>query len=729
MHDDTGPYTRAHGLYAAAGWRGVLPVGRAPAQKNPPPLGWTGHAAGDTWPSGADRQTWADGPEGGRNIALRLPADVIGLDVDAYGAKVGGATLAGLVARWGPLPPTWVTSARDDGVSGIRLYRVPPGLNWPGEAGDNIEVVQVGHRYALVWPSINPDAGGAVYRWWFDFAGGRDALDIHPTDGNPLPAPAELPELPAAWVAGLSLPYGRVDPAALDDPAVREWLTACRQGDACEPLTRVTREACQALIEGRARSRHELTRDAVRALAAYGGEGHVGAWQVLGQLRDAFLTSIEGDVGRDGPGEWARLLTGGVRLAAAANPEPRQACDCALRAGQGVMFDPPRGGGIAGPEVMPPELREPSGTIAGQTSAEVESSTWEAEDISAILDGSYVPEVPSLMHREDGVALLYRGRVHSFHGESESGKSMVAQAAVATVLRTGGTAAIIDFESDATTVVPRLLMMGVSAPALRERFQYIRPEARGWGEPAFVKLLGEPLDLAIIDGVTESMMIMGVEKSTDNDQVSRWIRHFPRALARGTGAAVVLIDHVTKDAGERGRFALGAQAKLAALDGAGYTVEVKKPLGAGMKGAVSLRVAKDRPGQVRPHGGEFRARDRTQEVAYVVVDSTTEGRIDVRAWPPKRDVSEQEQLMIAISMYLEGWTTEHGAPLGKTMRDIRGEVPGRNLDITAAANRLAEEGYIAIEVHGRSHIHTSLKSYRPAPEVVPNDSESVNFDG
>ena len=84
----------------------------------------------------------------------------------------------------------------------------------------------------------------------------------------------------------------------------------------------------------------------------------------------------------------------------------------------------------------------------------------------------------------------------------------------------------------------------------------------------------------------------------------------------------MLIDHVTKNSDSRGRFAIGAQAKLAGLDGAAYTIEVRKPLGRGMEGALSVRVAKDRPGAVRPNCGAYRASDRTQEAAYVVVDST-----------------------------------------------------------------------------------------------------------
>jgi hypothetical protein len=638
MHDDTGPYARAHQAYAAAGWRGVLPVGRAPARKNPPPLGWTGHAAGNTWPSGADRQAWADGPEGGRNIALRLPADVIGLDVDAYGAKVGGATLAGLVAQYGPLPPTWVTSARDDGVSGIRLYRVPPGLNWPGEAGDNIEVVQVGHRYALVWPSINPDADGAVYRWWIEdeFGQRSTAAEILGSEGE-LPRVGELPELPTAWVAGLSLPYGRVDPTQLEDSAVREWLTACRQGDACEPVSRVTREACQALIEGRARSRHELTRDAVRAIAAYGGEGHVGAWQVLTQLRDAFLTSIEGDVGRDGAGEWARLLTGGVRLAAAASPEPRQACDCALRNGEGVMFDPPHGGGIAGPDVMPPEL--PAAPPVDEVALAVEA-----------LRARMLPV--SELHRLPKPEPLIRGLLNLntdtwLIGASGSGKSFVAldwachvatgrrwhgaevaRGRVLYVVAEGATGIrqrVDAWVKDREAVSDDLVVLPVAVQALSKSAGALDMTVQ-WRALCAIVAQFDPA-LIVLD--TQARMSLAAREN-DNTEMGLWVEAVSR-LRSQCGACVLVVHHTGRNGGDaRGASAIdGAQDAEWKVERVGPREEMRarlrldkaKDARDGIEHALTLRVV------------ELGHTDHGEPVSSLVVDMQPFGSVPARIEP------------------------------------------------------------------------------------------------
>lgn len=104
-------------------------------------------------------------------------------------------------------------------------------------------------------------------------------------------------------------------------------------------------------------------------------------------------------------------------------------------------------------------------------------------------------------------------------------------------------------------------------------------------------------------------------------------------MAKETGAAVVVIDHVGKDREARGRFAIGAQSKMSYLTGASYMVEILEPLGVGMIGKLSIRIGKDRRGQVRPKSGPWRKGDRTQPTAVAVIDSTEPGRIDYALEP------------------------------------------------------------------------------------------------
>ncbi len=315
-----GPFGRAAHTYREAGWLGTLPIGRAPGQKSPPPEGWTGH--GVPYPSNADIGAWLE-THADRNIGLRAPAGVIGLDVDQYGTKTGAETLAALEARFGSLPPTWVSSARP-APSGIRWFRVPLELdgreiNWPGEAGKFIEIIQPGHRYAVVWPSTNPEAAGAEYGW-------RHELGLAlPRSGEMPPQPSELSALPEAWVRGLALSYDRADKAALDDAQAAGWFAQLRMdGRPCPVIHSVLTKAVDDLREV-AGARHETARDALAALVRYGGEGHTGTRAAVSSLGAAFEQAVGSQ--RIADGEWRRLLTGAVRLAAADNKVPRQHCE------------------------------------------------------------------------------------------------------------------------------------------------------------------------------------------------------------------------------------------------------------------------------------------------------------------------------------------------------------------------------------------------------------------
>lgn len=287
MSSDTtysGPYAKAAQLYRATGWY-PLPLGNAPGMKFPPPKGWTGHGA--PYPSAGDVHAWME-THGALNIGIRMPTGVIGLDVDHYKDKTGADTLAGLEQLYGPLPSTWVSSARP-APSGIRFYRVPLDLdgqpiNWPGEAGKFIEIIQPGHRYAVVWPSTNPEADGAEYAWQTREGWTRPL--------GAVPMPESCAELPEAWVRGLALPYERVDKATLGNEQYAVWWEALRPGGPdCEVVHTVWTKAVDSL-RNNAASRHETARDAVRALVALGGEGHRGIPHALEWLSRTFAEAV-----------------------------------------------------------------------------------------------------------------------------------------------------------------------------------------------------------------------------------------------------------------------------------------------------------------------------------------------------------------------------------------------------------------------------------------------------
>lgn len=320
------PYANHAWQYFRAGWRGVLPL--RPGTKWPPPTGFTGHQG--EWPFPADIQAWTeDRPDG--NIALRLPEDVLGIDVDAYDDKPGRATLAEAEALCGPLPKTVMSTSRTDGTSGIRLYRTPPFPSWPTGVGPGIELISHGHRYCVAWPSQHPD--GRTYRWVDQRTG--EVLDRPPSLGD-------LAELPTSWVEALQERSTRpADKAEVDDVAVKEWLLALRNGDPCSRVTQAAEQALQALQEGR-EARHDAMLAATGRLVGYGAWGHAGVSPALQQVRATFLQVVTAPGAgqrreEDAVGEWRRAISGAVAMHVEERPVPSQVCSCPLPAFDGDL--------------------------------------------------------------------------------------------------------------------------------------------------------------------------------------------------------------------------------------------------------------------------------------------------------------------------------------------------------------------------------------------------------
>lgn len=330
-----------------------------------------------------------------------------------------------------------------------------------------------------------------------------------------------------------------------------------------------------------------------------------------------------------------------------------------------------------------------------------EESSWKPVELKDYYDGLFQAPIATILKRSDGHGLIYEGRVHSIYGESESGKSWIAQIATAEMLKNDKKVIYIDFESDAIDIVNRLKALGVSRANLLQYFTYIRPEgARDTDDPYWQAIL-EPQSatLIVIDGVTESLTMWGGE-SKDNDAITRWMRLFPRTVAMASGAAVVLIDHITKNAETRGRFAIGGQAKLATIDGAAYLVEPLEALAPGRTGTLTMRVTKDRPGFVRKIAGMWRKSDRTQEAAIFTIDSTRAQMQYVIGVPLAEDEFEANKEFKKVKEIAE---FIHNHP-GCTRRIIQEGVSGSKEVIGDRIADLITAGWIENKGNDRSFI-------------------------
>lgn len=267
-------------------------------RKAPTPTGFTGHAA--KYPTTDEINNWCN--DGNRhNICLRLAGvseshEVIGIDVDHYTSggkeKRGGDQLMALEARLGVLPKTWISSARSDGVSGIRYYRVPRGLAFRGQVDKDIECIQKGHRFAVVWPSKHPDGG--TYFWYKPGAN----LTAVPTVEE-IPDARDLPELPEQWLGYLThdkmsaSDLERIDMDSSVDQ-IYKWADAVFHGDNDTEMCSLMGKKLEAHKKGIAEdaTSHDKIVNAHFNLLSLAAEGHLGWVKAVNEIEQFWMDDV-----------------------------------------------------------------------------------------------------------------------------------------------------------------------------------------------------------------------------------------------------------------------------------------------------------------------------------------------------------------------------------------------------------------------------------------------------
>lgn len=328
--------------------------------------------------------------------------------------------------------------------------------------------------------------------------------------------------------------------------------------------------------------------------------------------------------------------------------------------------------------------------------------SWRPVDLTPVLEGSWRPAEPTVGARADGVGLFYPQKVHTVSSESEGGKTWLVLAAVLHELRAGNSVVYVDFEDDEGGIVGRLLTLQADRLDLAARFHYLRPQDP-LGGGIHADDLGELLrevrpTLAVVDGVTEAMTMHGLDTNSNSD-AAKFGRMLPRRLA-DAGAASVSLDHVTKSIEGRGRYSLGAVHKLNALDGAAYVLENRDSFGVGITGRSTIKIAKDRPGQLRRHavtssGGLHLFGD-------LVMTSHNEAFAEIAIEVPEDRGGEGFRPTVLMGRIMAA--IEDRGPSSKRM--IRSAVKGKATSIDGALDALILDGYLT-----ESTPHTKLRNW------------------
>lgn len=325
---------------------------------------------------------------------------------------------------------------------------------------------------------------------------------------------------------------------------------------------------------------------------------------------------------------------------------------------------------------------------------------WETLSSRAILEGTWERPTPTLGTLDDGVGLIYPGRTHSLAGEPGGGKTWLALHIVHQLLDAGMVTGMIDYEDEPQAIFGRLLALGADREALAERFVYVRPD-QAVHYATIEGLAGLGADLWVIDSVGEALAAEGLNPNADEDVVT-WFRKVPRLLCAG-GAAVLMIDHVAKSKEERGSWAIGSQRKLAALNGAAYTVETVTAPTTDGDGLLHLKCAKDRHGTHRRH----------QRVAEVSMVNQAGERLLVTMRRPSGGPELRPTVyMERVSLWLE--TFASSGP--HSTREVLRLVEGKDRHKKHALELLTAEGYVESIPDGKALSHRLVRPYRQSDD-------------
>jgi hypothetical protein len=725
-------YAAAAPMYRAAGWMQVIPLPEG--RKTPPPSGFTGRSRKPV----TDEQVrfWSQS-DPTANTGIVIPEGILVLDIDAeqgHQVKADGAKgVSELSQELGALPATWSSTSHGiDSPARHLFYKVPEGLAWKGGAIEGVDILQPGHRYSVVWPSIHPS--GEMYCWYTPSG----------STTSQIPHISDLATLPWKWVDYLRKPEHttpRPTPNTLISPE-----TGTYDARMCKAInTFLHKTLSNPASKG---SRHDTTLQAVWALVNFAQEGHRGALDAISQLKPRFIQEVAPDrqgKEREAAREWASILSGAMEkvngVQAHADPCEQSKIE-RMTPGefneltQNTIANQMRESypqAVQNTETMPvqagstPVAPVQNGSTESHEANKTASPSWQFEDLAQLASGIELPPTPTVFQREDRQGLFYRGAVNDLHGEPGCGKSMIAQIATAQELKADRDVIYIDYEDSARNVVKRLLLLGVSGEQIIGHLHYVRPSAKpssptslgGWRETLDY---ADTATLAIIDGVTSCLAYAGLD-SNSGDDIAAWYNTMPRLIS-ACGPAVVLIDHVVKSKDNRGRYAGGSMQKLALIDGISYSVDMTKPVGKGVRGTIVIKSGKDRISEIEEHCAVSWSSNGShlREAARIEINSTDPKLMRVTIARPnmmpsdettrQRGLERPTGLMEKISRIIENAPEEpNQTEIIELLKDDGSSA--RKTTVLTAINRLLEGEWISNR-SGRNNrnIYASVRPYR-----------------
>jgi hypothetical protein len=233
----------------------------------------------------------------------------------------------------------------------------------------------------------------------------------------------------------------------------------------------------------------------------------------------------------------------------------------------------------------------PCDPLPAETATAVGGRPFRQIDLSSLVRDGVPP--PELLCGD----LLYQGGLHSISGPPDSGKTTIALWWLLQEARAGRRVAFLDEEGGAELVAEKLIALGATErdAALISYFPF---PARSW-TPLDVEALHGLINVVrptvvLWDSAAAFLSRAGLDENSAADVTKFWAQVLT-PIAREHGAAVVVIDHDTKDTATASRYARGSGAKLAACDVA-FKIEIVTAFSRTANGVMRMKVSKDRRG-------------------------------------------------------------------------------------------------------------------------------------
>lgn len=332
--------------------------------------------------------------------------------------------------------------------------------------------------------------------------------------------------------------------------------------------------------------------------------------------------------------------------------------------------------------------------------------SWQPRNLSEIEDRP--PVQPEL----GGLGIVYPGKRHVFSGPQESAKTLAAYVVGLHVVRDGGRVVLIDFEMGPWDAKARLRELGTTDDELAA-FLYVEPETPVSPE-AVARLLALEPQLVIVDAAAGAFELEQLDDNSRKD-VERWAQAWIRPFWKA-GVATIVLDHVTKNAEQRGNYAIGSERKVGQAD-VHLGFSVVRPISRGDHGLYKVTTHKDRGGCLkRGHLCDFKLTSDpdTHAIAWEIVSPQV-----VDGEHPFRPT----HLMESASRFIEACPIDDPPSENRILDAISGKSTDHK---RLALERLVIEGFVERWIGARkAKLHRSLRNFREAEDDFASTSPDL----